>query len=522
MFSYQERLKAVQLYFQYDRCLSQVVRELGYPSESGLLKWCREYEKTGDLHRHYRVPTKFTVEQKQAVVAYYLEHGRSVTRAIRAMGYPTLPTLTKWIDELAPGERKARKQRVSMVQFSSEQKKDAVVELCVREGPAALVAATFGTTRSNLYKWKKDLLGGEGKGVSKECSSATAQIKDKPDGETDLDTEKQTLIQQVNELKREIHRLQLERDILEKADEILKKDQGINQKTLTNREKAVLIDALRSKYRLNELLAAMDMAKSSYCYQQQALSRPDKYAALRVEVKEIFTQARGCYGYRRIHATARRAGTCVSEKVIRRIMREDQLSAYRPKRRGYSSYVGEISPEIENVINRDFSADTPNAKWLTDITEFNISAGKVYLSPIVDCFDGMAVSWTISTSPDAEMVNSMLDAAVSLLSEDEHPIIHSDRGGHYRWPGWIERMQKAELTRSMSKKGCSPDNAACEGFFGRLKNEMFYGRSWSGVSLDDFMYTLDSYLKWYNEKRIKMSLGAKSPLEYRQSLNLTQ
>ena len=134
----------------------------------------------------------------------------------------------------------------------------------------------------------------------------------------------------------------------------------------------------------------------------------------------------------------------------------------------------------------------------------------------------MVVSWTIGASPDAELVNSMLDAAVSLLSEDEHPVIHSDRGGHYRWPGWIERMQKAELTRSMSKKGCSPDNAACEGFFGRLKNEMFYGRSWNGVSLDDFIHTLDSYLRWYNEKRIKMSLGAKSPLEYRQSLGLTE
>lgn len=132
----------------------------------------------------------------------------------------------------------------------------------------------------------------------------------------------------------------------------------------------------------------------------------------------------------------------------------------------------------------------------------------------------MAVSWTIGTSPDAEMVNSMLDAAISLLGEGEHPVIHSDRGGHYRWPGWLERMRKAELTRSMSKKGCSPDNAACEGFFGRLKNEMFYGRSWTGVSLDDFIHTLDSYLRWHNEKRIKMSLGAKSPLEYRQSLGL--
>ncbi len=78
-------------------------------------------------------------------------------------------------------------------------------------------------------------------------------------------------------------------------------------------------------------------------------------------------------------------------------------------------------------------------------------------------------------------------------------------------------MEKAGLQRLMSKKGCSPDNAACEGFFGRLKNEMFYNRSWVGVSLEEFIDILDEYLVWYNEKRIKLSLGAMSPLEYRQS-----
>ena len=81
-------------------------------------------------------------------------------------------------------------------------------------------------------------------------------------------------------------------------------------------------------------------------------------------------------------------------------------------------------------------------------------------------------------------------------------------------------MKEAGLTRSMSKKGCSPDNAACEGFFGRLKNEMFYHRSWAGVSIEEFIAILNDYLHWYNEKRIKMSLGAMSPLEYRRNLGL--
>ena len=175
---------------------------------------------------------------------------------------------------------------------------------------------------------------------------------------------------------------------------------------------------------------------------------------------------------------------------------------------------------MENIIKRDFHADKPNVKWLTDITEFRIPAGKIYLSPVIDCFDGLPVSWTIGTSPDAELVNTMLDEAIASLGNEERPIIHSDRGSHYRWPGWIERMDRAQLTRSMSKKGCSPDNSACEGFFGRLKNEMFYFCSWTNISTDQFIEELNTYIKWYAKKRIKLSLGGKSPLDYRKSLGL--
>ena len=132
----------------------------------------------------------------------------------------------------------------------------------------------------------------------------------------------------------------------------------------------------------------------------------------------------------------------------------------------------------------------------------------------------MPVSWTIGTAPNAELVNSMLDEAILSLNDEEHPIIHSDRGAHYRWPGWIERMERAGLTRSMSKKGCFPDNSACEGFFGRLKNEMFYGHSWKNITIEQFIDEVNEYIIWYAEKRIKLSLGGLSPLQYRQSLGL--
>ena len=133
-----------------------------------------------------------------------------------------------------------------------------------------------------------------------------------------------------------------------------------------------------------------------------------------------------------------------------------------PRRRRYGSYLGEISPAPENLINRDFQASTSNEKWLTDITEFQIPAGKVYLSPMIDCFDGLVVSWTIGTRPDAALVNAMLDAAIETVANStDRLVVHSDRGAHYRWPGWLTRMHDAKLIRSISHKGCSPDNAAC-------------------------------------------------------------
>jgi transposase InsO family protein len=202
-------------------------------------------------------------------------------------------------------------------------------------------------------------------------------------------------------------------------------------------------------------------------------------------------------------------------------MKQASLVAATSKRRRYGSYMGEISPAPDNLLNRDFSASAPNEKWLTDITEFQIPAGKVYLSPMIDCFDGMVVSWSIGTSPNAELVNTKLDAAIDkIAASGSRPVVHSDRGGHYRWPGWLSRIADAKLVRSMSRKGCSPDNAACEGFFGRLKIEMFFSRDWLSTTIDEFIASLDAYIQWYNEARIKISLGARSPIGHRRSLGI--
>jgi transposase InsO family protein len=153
-----------------------------------------------------------------------------------------------------------------------------------------------------------------------------------------------------------------------------------------------------------------------------------------------------------------------------RLLRQDGLAATTTRRRRYDSGRGDISLAPKNIINQGFYAAAPNQKWLTDLAEFHIPAGKVHLSPVIDFFDGLVVNWSIGTRPDAELVDTMLDSAIeSVAGCEERSVVHSDRGAHYRCPGSLLRMQAAKLTRSMSRKGYSPDNTACGGFFGRQK-----------------------------------------------------
>lgn len=188
----------------------------------------------------------------------------------------------------------------------------------------------------------------------------------------------------------------------------------------------------------------------------------------------------------------------------------------------YSSYLGELSPAAPNLLNRDFSTDRPFEKMVTDITEFALGDGKVCLSPAVDCFDGMPIAWTIGTSPDSSLANDMLCKVSRLVPKGVRRVIHSDRGCHYRWPGRIGLMDKFGFVRSMSKKGCSPDNSACEGFFGTIKNEMFYNEGQSRTTVKEFIPCLENYLIWFRERRIKESLGYKSMIDRRRENGISK
>jgi len=270
---------------------------------------------------------------------------------------------------------------------------------------------------------------------------------------------------------------------------------------------------LRPKFPLPALLRASSLPRSTFYYQRAALVAGDKYAATKVLIKSVFDQHKGRYGYRRITAALRRLGTVINHKTVQRLMDELQLkSIVRPKK--YRSYRGQVGKAAPNLLERIFRASGPNQKWATDVTEFKVDGKKLYLSPVVDLFNGEIVAYATSRSPLFTMVGAMLNRAFAKLRPGDRPILHSDQGWQYQMEQYRQRLIANTVTQSMSRKGNCLDNAVVESFFGTLKSEYFHVNKFS--SLDELEAGLRGYIRYYNHDRIRGGLRGLSPVEYRE------
>lgn len=205
-------------------------------------------------------------------------------------------------------------------------------------------------------------------------------------------------------------------------------------------------------------------------------------------------------------------GYRINHKTVQRLMKVLGLKCLvRIKK--YRSYKGETGKIAPNIIERDFNATEPNQKWATDITEFSLFGSKMYLSPILDMYNGEIVSYTISRSPVLKQVMDMLDKAFSKIPDDTNLILHSDQGWQYQHKMYQKRLKEKGIRQSMSRKGNCLDNAVMENFFGLLKSELLYLREFS--SMDEFKNELIKYIDYYNNKRIKSKLKGLSPIQYR-------
>ena len=386
---------------------------------------------------------------------HYLEYGRRPGRTMRMLGYPkSKELLMAWIDELAPGRRRLRHGPVP-----EELKREAVVAVASGRSESREAAAEPGVEASVVGNWKRQMLA-ESKEthVTKERKgkARNGRVGARPAG-PDAPAARGT---------RPVRRTRWRRwkggwrrrgpvwtswapassgsggrrgNWTSRSRSgrarwsCREKSRAQTRKSPANREKTLLVKTVSETLGVTarSLLPVVGIARSTYHYQLNAMKRPDKDAWLLPLVEEAFENSKRRYGYKRIHLELKGMGVRVSAKRVMRLTAGHGLAPLFRSAKRYGSYKGELTKAPANLVNRDFHAERPNMLWVTDLTEFSIPAGKACLSPVIDCYDGLPVAWTIGTSPNAALANGMPADACSTLGDGEKPIIHSDCGCHY-------------------------------------------------------------------------------------------
>ena len=242
------------------------------------------------------------------------------------------------------------------------------------------------------------------------------------------------------------------------------------------------------------------------------MKQPEKYVEEKDIIKQIFHENKGRYGYRRVTMEMHNRGYYINHKTVRKLMLELGLKCEIRKRK-YRSYKGEIGRIADNKLNRDFKAEKPNQKWVTDVTEFRVGEQKVYLSPILDLFNGEIISYNISVRPDFGQIMDMLNKAFDKTNDCEGLILHSDQGWQYQMKRYQYLLSEKGIVQSMSRKGNCLDNSVMENFFGLLKTEMYYKHKFNSV--EHLKKEIEEYIDYYNNRRIKSKLKGLSPVQYR-------
>ena len=271
------------------------------------------------------------------------------------------------------------------------------------------------------------------------------------------------------------------------------------------------------------MLKLSNISKSSYFYEISLYNKTDKDHEIKAKIEEIFYNQSKRYGCPRITLELHNQGFKINHKKVQRLMKVMGLKAIQPRVK-YTSYKGEINPicnnellEIkEDKVIRNFSTSKCNEKWTTDVSEFHISSGKLYLSPILDMHNREIVSYSISRIPNANQTQEMLDKAFEQYNNLEGLIFHSDQGWQYQMTNYQKQLKEKGIIQSMSRKGNCLDNSLMENFFGIMKNEMFYGHEYEFNSLDQLEQEMIKYIEYYNKDRITVKLKGLSPTNYRQ------
>nr|WP_115187293.1 IS3-like element IS1397 family transposase [Escherichia coli] len=441
---------------------------------------------------------KHSFEVKLAAVNHYLAGHAGIISTAKLFQL-SHTSLSHWINLFllhGPRALDCRHKR----SYSPEDKLCVVLYALGHSESLPRVAARFNIPSHNTVKnWIK--------GYRKSGNEAFIRRRKEKSMTRSDDTHENEANMTPEEMKNELRYLRAENAYLKAMQEHLleKKPPGAGEKTK-------VIRSLRCGHCQSDLLKAAGLARSTLYYQLSLQKAKDKYADVKQLIASIFHEHRGCYGYRRIHCELQKRGLKFSGKTVRKLMQ--QLGLKSPVRlKKYRSYRGNMGLAAENILQRQFKAEAPCEKWVTDITEFRAGGQKLYLSPILDLFNGEIVAWETACRPTEELVKRMLNKGLESLAEGEKPLLHSDQGWHYRIKSYQSALADKGLVQSMSRKGNCLDNAVMENFFGHLKEEMYYRRDYRSV--EELENAVNEYITYWNQKRIKLSLGGLSPVECR-------
>lgn len=252
------------------------------------------------------------------------------------------------------------------------------------------------------------------------------------------------------------------------------------------------------------------------------------------QITEIFYTHKKRYGYRRITLELKNRGYEVNHKKVKRLMVLLGLYGITPKAK-YKSYKGDMNGTVKNQLlkkiidkesyktyyERNFKTTRCNEKWSTDVSEFHIAAGKLYLSPILDLHNREIISYNISTSPNYKQTKNMLEKAFRTYPHLDGLLFQSDQGWQYQMEDYRIHLKNRGIIQSMSRKGNCLDNSPIENFFGRMKTEMFYGHEYEFQSLDELRMAMEEYIEYYNTQRISTKLKGLTPVQYRNQSLIT-
>ena len=266
----------------------------------------------------------------------------------------------------------------------------------------------------------------------------------------------------------------------------------------------------KDKYSISGMCRFFEVSRSGYYGFVNRIDKPANDLELSELIRECQAETKQTYGYRRVAIWLERKGVHHDPKTILRVMNKYNLLSV-VRRRKYCNY-SQTLHRYDNLLNRDFNADRPNQKWVTDITEFKLFGEKLYVSPVLDLYNGEIITYTIGSRPTYSLVSDMLEKALERLPETHQLLMHSGQGWHYQMRQYVRTLESRAIVQSMSRKVNCYDNAVIENFFGIMKSEFLYIKEFENV--EHFKIELEKYIDYYNTKRIKAKLKM-SPVQYR-------